>query len=81
MQLVLTTKAQKLMRLCERAGYENAYDLLQAVAGGRVCPAICMTEGCDFTTQMKPDQAEGYCEACGGNTVVSVLLLAVDSKG
>jgi len=55
MELVLTTKAQKLMRLCESAGYDNAYELLQAVAGDSVCPAICMTEGCDYTgTGWKP---------------------------
>ena len=35
-----------------------------------------MTEGCDYTTEMEPDQEKGYCEACGGNTVVSVLVLA-----
>jgi hypothetical protein len=39
-------------------------------------PSICMTEGCDYTTEMEPDQAEGYCEACGGNTVTSALVLA-----
>lgn len=76
MELVLTTKAQKLMRLCESAGYDNAYDLLQAVASDSVCPAICMTEGCDYTADMEPDQDEGYCESCGGNTVMSALRLA-----
>jgi len=25
---------------------------------------------------MEPDQEEGYCEACGGNTMVSALVLA-----
>jgi hypothetical protein len=76
MELVLTTKAQKLMHLCESTGYDNAYDLLQAFAGDSVCPAICMTEGCDFTAQMEPDQDHGHCEACGGNTVMSALVLA-----
>jgi hypothetical protein len=76
MQLVLTTKAQKLMRLCEIEGYKNPYDLLEAAACESVCPAICMTEGCDYTAEMEPDQDQGYCEACGGNTVTSVLRLA-----
>jgi hypothetical protein len=35
-----------------------------------------MTEGCNYTAKMEPDQTEGYCEACGGNTVVSALVLA-----
>jgi hypothetical protein len=38
--------------------------------------AICMTEGCNYTTKMEPDQEKGYCEACRGNTRVSVLILA-----
>jgi len=41
-----------------------------------VCPAICMTDGCDYTTEMEPDQDQGFCEACGGNTVTSALVLA-----
>jgi len=76
MQLVLTEKAKKLMRLCEVEGYINPYDLLEAVAGRSVCPAICMTEGCDYTAEMEPDQAEGYCECCGSNTVTSALVIA-----
>jgi acyl-CoA synthetase (AMP-forming)/AMP-acid ligase II len=43
-------------------------------AGDRL--AICMTEGCDYTAEMEPDQTQGYCEACGGNTLVSALILA-----
>jgi hypothetical protein len=76
MQLVLTEKAKKLMRLCEIEGYENADDLIQAVAIDTVCPAICMTEGCEYTAEMEPDQTEGYCEACGGSTMMSALVLA-----
>jgi len=76
MQLVLTEKARKLMRLCELEGHTDPFDLFQAVAGDSVCPAICMTEGCNYTAQMEPNQTEGYCEACGGNTVVSALVLA-----
>ena len=76
MQLVLTEKAKKLIRLCESEGFEDPNDLLLAVGCDSVCPAICMTEGCDYTTEMEPDQDEGYCEVCGGNTVVSALVLA-----
>lgn len=76
MQLVLTEKAKKLMRLCEIEGYGNAHDLIQAVALDTVSPAICMTEGCEYTAEMEPDQHEGYCESCGGNTMVSALVLA-----
>ena len=76
MTLVLTEKAKKLMKLCEVEGYKTPFDLLQAVACDSVCPAICMTEGCNYTAEMEPDQTEGYCEACGGNTLTSALVLA-----
>ncbi len=75
-QIVLSNKAQKLMKLCEAEGFASLDDLLAVAAVDSVCPAICMTEGCDHTAEMEPDQAEGYCEACGGNTVASVLILA-----
>jgi len=64
------------MQLCEIEGYKSPYDLFEAVGGDSICPAICMTEGCEHTAEMEPDQAEGYCEACGGNTMMSALCLA-----
>src|SRR5215469_10620519 len=74
--IALSPKAAKLMKLCELEGYKRLYDLLKACTADSVCPAICMTEGCDYTAEMEPDQDAGYCEACGGNTVTSALVLA-----
>ena len=74
--IALSNRAAKLMKLCEAEGFENLDDLVRAAATDSVCPAICMTEGCDYTTEMEPDQDQGYCEACGGNTVTSALVLA-----
>ena len=74
--IALSHKAQKLMKLCDIEGFENVEDVLFLSITDSVCPAICMTEGCDYTAEMEPDQEKGYCEACGGNTVVSVLVLA-----
>lgn len=74
--IVLSQKGAKLMKLCEIEGYEKLDDLLLTSIDDSVCPGICMTEGCDYTTKIEPDQAEGHCEACGGNTVVSLLVLA-----
>lgn len=74
--IVLSTKGAKLMKLCEVEGFENLDDLLALSAIDSVCPGICMTEGCDCTAETEPDQVEGYCEGCGGNTVASVLVLA-----
>ena len=76
MSIALSHKAAKLMKLSEVEGFNSLDDLLEAAATDSVCPAICMTEGCDYTTDMEPDQTKGYCEACGGNTMVSALVLA-----
>ena len=69
--IVLTQKAKKLMKLCELEGYKRIHDLLNASMRDSLCPAICMTEGCDHTTEMESDQDAGYCEVCGGQTMVS----------
>ena len=74
--IALTHKGTKLMRLCDIEGFDSFDDLLQAAVTDSVCPAICMTDGCDYTTEMEPDQDQGFCEACGGNTVTSALVLA-----
>src|SRR6266853_2702521 len=74
--IVLSNKAAKLMKLCEVEGFNSLDDLLQAAATDSVCPAICMTEGCDYTSEMEPDQDQGFCESCGGNTMASALVLA-----
>jgi hypothetical protein len=74
--IALTYKAAKLMKLCDLEGYKRLNNFLKASATDSICPAICMTEGCDYTTEMESDQDAGYCEACGGNTVTSVLVLA-----
>jgi hypothetical protein len=74
--IVLSNKAQKLMKLCDAEGFKSLDDLLALSVADSVCPAICMTEECDFIAAMEPDQTEGHCEACGGNTVVSALILA-----
>jgi hypothetical protein len=74
--IALSNKGAKLMKLCDFEGFRSLDDLLQAVATDSACPAICMTEGCDYTTEMEPDQDKGYCEERGGNTVVSALILA-----
>ena len=74
--IVLSNTAAKLMRLCEIEGFRTIEEILFASSTDSVCPAICMTEGCDYTTEMEPDQDQGYCEVCGGNTVTSALVLA-----
>jgi hypothetical protein len=76
MPAALSHKATKLMELCYLSGFRNLDDLLNASVAGSACPAICMTVGCDYTTETEPDQDAGYCECCRRNTVKSALVLA-----
>ena len=74
--IVLSNKARKLMTLCDAEGIKGIDDIVALSVGDSICPAICMTEGCDHVAPMESDQEEGYCEACGGQTMVSALVLA-----
>jgi hypothetical protein len=35
-----------------------------------------MNPDCDYTTEVEPDQREGWCEECGTGTVRSGIVLA-----
>jgi hypothetical protein len=74
--IALSHKGAKLMKLCDLEGFRSLDDFLEVTATDSVCPAICMTEGCDYTAEMEPDQDQGFCEVCGGNAVTSALVLA-----
>ena len=67
---------QKLKELVELEGYDDDTDLIAAAVADSVCPAICMNDGCDYTTEMEPDQAQGWCENCCTNSLKSALVLA-----
>ena len=74
--IVLSKKGSKLMKLCDAEGLKSFDDLVALLVNDSLCPAICMAVGCDHTARMESDQTEGYCEACGENTMVSALVLA-----
>lgn len=65
----------KLEKLAEIEGL-SVEELLEKASFDSVAPAICSSPECDHTTNMEPDQDKGYCEGCGGNTMVSCLVLA-----
>ena len=69
-------RQKKLDQLVEIEGYERVDELLEASVADSVCPAICMNDGCDYTTEMEPDQDRGWCEVCATNSVASALILA-----
>ena len=66
----------KFKKLVELEGYDDDVKFLAEACGDSVCPAICMNDGCDYTTGMEPDQDRGWCEVCGTNSMKSALVLA-----
>jgi hypothetical protein len=67
--------ADKLAELAEQSGLSIEEMLGQAVFDS-VSPGICINDGCDYTTEVEPDQNRGWCEVCRTNTVQSALILA-----
>lgn len=66
----------KLTQLAADYGHANVMSMLEEATFDSVAPAICSNDGCDYSTDMEPDQDRGWCEECGTNTVVSCLILA-----
>lgn len=65
----------KLQKLAASEGYDDIQKMLEAIICDSISPAICVS--CGFiTSEMEPDQNQGYCEGCGENTVKSALILA-----
>ena len=72
------TRAGKLAKLVEFEGSESEAALFEAAIADSVCPAICCNPDnpdCDYTAEMEPDQAHGWCDACERGTMVSALVL------
>ena len=65
----------KLERLLEIEGIESKDILASSALLDGACPGICMNKGCDYTTEVEPDQDAGYCENCGTRSVKSGLVL------
>jgi hypothetical protein len=76
MQIVLTKKAAKLLKLCEEAGLHHTHELLALAATDSVVPGICMNRECNYITEVEPDQRAGICEHCEDNTICSALVPA-----
>lgn len=66
----------KLEKLAEIEGYADVMEMLEQATFDSVSPGICTRKGCDYTTEVEPDQDRGYCEVCGTQTVKSALMLA-----
>ena len=76
MRFTAAERRAKLATLMEIEGYDSIEQLAEAVLFDAVSPAICMSEGCDFTCEMEPDQDAGFCEECRTKSMQSALILA-----
>ena len=65
----------KLDKLAEIGGM-TVDDMLEYAVVDDITPGICMNLGCEYTTEVEPNQDKGYCEACDSQTVQSALVLA-----
>lgn len=72
----LTKKGLKFLAVCKSEGFKTPEELIASVAMDSVAPGICMNDGCDYITEVEPNQSEGYCENCDSCTVTSALVLA-----
>jgi len=66
----------KLQILIENEGYKDMDSFIADAAYDSSCPGICMNDGCDYSTEVEPDQNRGWCEECNTKSVKSGLMLA-----
>ena len=66
----------KLQDLVELEGFVDELEMLGRATFDSVASGICINPGCDYTTNVEPDQDRGWCELCETNTVQSCLVLA-----
>jgi len=51
-------------------------EFIDSYALDDVVPGICMNQDCEYTTEVEPDQREGWCEECDTPSVKSGVVLA-----
>ncbi len=64
----------KLEVLADSEGTDVA-GLFAACTFDGACMGICTNPRCDYTTEVEPDQTQGYCEVCNTLTVASAVKL------
>ncbi len=74
MNLTFHQRRDKLKTLAEYEGFDSVENLLEAASCDSVSPGICTI--CDYTTEVEPDQSEGWCEVCNTGSVRSAQVLA-----
>lgn len=77
MSRVLETNREvsKLDLLAREWGMKTS-EFIEEYALDDVVPGICLNPDCDYTTEVEPDQRQGWCEVCGTTSVRSGIVLA-----
>ncbi len=68
-------EASKLDLLAREWGMKTS-EFVDEYALDDVVPGICMNPDCDYTSEVEPDQREGWCEECDTCSVRSGVVLA-----
>lgn len=76
MNLSRERRTSLLGELAGVEGFDSVEAMLEAATFDSVSPGICVKPDCAGTIEVEPDQEEGWCPVCGGNTVASALILA-----
>ena len=65
----------KSEQLAKDYGYKDAWECIQDTHNDGAIPGICRNKGCNYSTDVEPDQECGFCEDCGTQTVASIMIL------
>jgi hypothetical protein len=68
-------QTSKLTALAHEYGF-SVVTFIEEYGLEDVVPGICMNPDCEYTTEVEPDQRQGWCGECGTTTVKSGLILA-----
>jgi hypothetical protein len=74
-KLKLSSEFKKIIKLTEDWGYDDPWLLAKDHINDGLMPSICMNDGCNYSTEMEPDQDRGLCECCNTNSVTSAAIL------
>ena len=68
-------QGSKLNSLAHEYGF-SVVGFIEEYGLDDVVPGICMNPECEYTTEVEPDQRQGWCEECGTTSVRSGIVLA-----
>ncbi len=68
-------EVSKLDLLAREWGMKTS-EFIEEYALDDVVPGICLNPDCDYTTEVEPDQLQGWSEICGTTSVRSGVVLA-----